>query len=75
MALRLLSILAALVLALTVVTTKELIAWATDLLCPSQADDLLKAGQILQQLLGRGRNGSSRCSPSAGLCAMVLRRP
>jgi hypothetical protein len=54
---RLLSIPAALVLALTVVATKAHIGWATDLLCPDQASDLAAAGASLANYWGAGASG------------------
>jgi len=53
----LLSIPAALVLALTVVGTKAHIGWATDLLCPDQASDLAAAGASLANYWGAGASG------------------
>jgi hypothetical protein len=54
---QLLSIPAALVLALTVVATKAHIGWATDLLCPDQASDLAAAGASLANYWGAGASG------------------
>ena len=54
---RLLSIPAALVLALTVAATKAHIGWATDLLCPDQVGDLAAAGASLTNYWGAGASG------------------